>query len=131
MRHRQQGLSFTGFLLTAFVLALAVYVGARLLPSYVEYFGMVKALQRAAAGDAQGSTQERLAAARQRLGRHLDSQYVDQDTVQASMLRLQPGPDGSSRLVLAYDKRIHMFFNIDAWLHFEKSVPMHDDGEAQ
>ncbi|MHC1479887.1 DUF4845 domain-containing protein [Frateuria aurantia] len=129
MRHQQQGLSFISFLLVAAAAIFTIYVGARLLPSYLEYYGFAKALESSA--DA-GEAADTLAAARQRFARSIDSQYVGDNTVQLTDLSVSRD-GGAPRLVLTYDKQIHMFYNIDALLHFQKSVPFHGtiDSEAQ
>ena len=45
-RHRQQGLTMTGFILTAIVAVTIVMIGFRVLPSYIEYFSVQKVLAK-------------------------------------------------------------------------------------
>lgn len=127
---RQRGVSLSGFLLSTIAVVFSVVVVAKLLPAYLEYYGLAKALQGAAAS---GDENDSLAAVRARFSRRLDSQYVDSHTVQSQDLSLRTDAGQGRQLVLAYDKQIHMFYNIDALLHFKKNVPFRGtaDSEAQ
>jgi hypothetical protein len=48
-RPRQRGLSMIGFLFVAAVVVTCVIVGFRVLPAYIEYYSVTKALQQALA----------------------------------------------------------------------------------
>lgn len=127
---RQQGVSLSGFLLSTVAVVFSVVVVAKLLPAYLEYYGLAKALQGAAAS---GDENDNLGAVRARFSHGLDSQYIDSHTVQSQDLSLRTDASQGRQLVLAYDKQIHMFYNIDALLHFKKTVPFRGtaDSEAQ
>jgi len=45
-RHRQGGLTMTGFLFTAIVAVIAVMIGFRMVPPYIEYFTVKKVMGR-------------------------------------------------------------------------------------
>jgi sensor histidine kinase regulating citrate/malate metabolism len=47
MRMRQQGLSMIGFLFVAAVIIVVVMVGFRVMPAYIEYYSVQKALEKA------------------------------------------------------------------------------------
>jgi sensor histidine kinase regulating citrate/malate metabolism len=47
MRTRQRGLSMMGFLFIAAVVIVVVMVGFRVLPAYIEYYSVQKALEKA------------------------------------------------------------------------------------
>jgi len=47
MRTRQRGLTITGFLFVAAVVIVVVMVGFRVMPAYIEYYSVQKALQQA------------------------------------------------------------------------------------
>ena len=47
MRTRQRGLSMIGFLFVAVVVVVCVMVGFRVLPAYIEYYSVQKALEQA------------------------------------------------------------------------------------
>jgi sensor histidine kinase regulating citrate/malate metabolism len=46
-RKRQRGLSMLGFLFVAAVVVISVMIGFRVLPSYIEYYSVTQALERA------------------------------------------------------------------------------------
>ena len=45
-RHRQHGLTMTGFLFTAIIAVAVVMIGFRMLPPYIEYFTVKKVMGR-------------------------------------------------------------------------------------
>ena len=47
MRTRQRGLSMIGFLFVAVVVVVCVMVGFRVMPAYIEYYSVQKALEQA------------------------------------------------------------------------------------
>ena len=47
MRTRQRGLSMMGFLFVAAVVIVVVMVGFRVMPAYIEYYSIQKALEKA------------------------------------------------------------------------------------
>lgn len=49
MRRRQGGLSMMGFLFVAAVVVVCVMVGFRVMPAYIEYYSVQKALEQALA----------------------------------------------------------------------------------
>jgi sensor histidine kinase regulating citrate/malate metabolism len=49
MRTRQRGLTITGFLFVAAVVIVVVMVGFRVMPAYIEYYSVQKALEQALA----------------------------------------------------------------------------------
>ena len=45
-RERQHGLTIIGFLMVAAVVVIFVVVGARMVPAYIEYYSVQKALEK-------------------------------------------------------------------------------------
>ena len=68
MRTRQRGLSMLGFLFVAAVVVACVMIGFRVLPAYIEYYSVQKALEQALARrqgpQFGGGDQERVSEAR-------------------------------------------------------------------
>ena len=56
MRFRQRGATFLGMLVIAAILGFAVYAGIRLVPIYLEYMAVVRALEQTAKEKADGPT---------------------------------------------------------------------------
>jgi len=74
MRTRQRGLSMLGFLFVAVVVVTCVMIGFRVLPSYIEYYSVQKALEQALA-----DTQDLNSAAevRKAFQKRVDAGYID------------------------------------------------------
>lgn len=51
MRHRQQGISFIGFLFVGIATACLFVLGAQVVPTLIEYQAITKAASKAAAGN--------------------------------------------------------------------------------
>jgi hypothetical protein len=87
-RLRQRGLSMISFLFTAAVLVTIALVGFRILPAYIEYYSVKKALELTLADDSvQNVTQLRNA-----MGRRIDAQYIE--SVSAGDVRLDKVGNG-------------------------------------
>jgi hypothetical protein len=114
-RSRQRGLSIIGFLFVAAVLIVVALVGFRILPSYVEYFTVQKALEESLA-DASNQTPQEL---RRSLERRLSADYVD--AVRGSDLTVSK--DGNTIVAsLAWQKTLHMVGNASILLDFEATA---------
>jgi len=73
MQTRQRGLSMIGFLFVAAVVVTCVMIGFRVLPSYIEFYSVQKALQQALA-DAQDLT---AAEVRKAFQKRADAGYIE------------------------------------------------------
>ena len=51
MKHRQQGISFIGFLFVGAIAACMLVLGAQVVPTLIEYQAITKAASKAAAGN--------------------------------------------------------------------------------
>ena len=111
-RHAQRGISILGFLFVAAVLIVAALVGFRILPSYVEYFTVQKALEASLADQANQTPQD----VRRSLERRLNADYVD--AVRASDLTVSK--EGNQVVAsLEWQKTLHMVGNASILLEFE------------
>lgn len=126
--NRQSGMTLIGFI---FILAIAGFfalMAMRLVPGYVEYFGLVKAMNQVASEP--GAAQKSIAQIRSDLDFKASFQYVDDSTlgVGGTTGARQPvqiqRDNGKTILVVDYDKRVHFVYNIDFLMHFHKSVPL-------
>jgi membrane protein required for beta-lactamase induction len=114
-RGPQRGLSIIGFLFVAAVLIVAALVGFRILPSYVEYFTVQKALEASLADQANQTPQD----VRRSLERRLNADYVD--AVRASDLTVSK--EGNTVVAsLAWQKILHMVGNASILLDFEATA---------
>jgi hypothetical protein len=111
---QQRGLTILGFLLLAAVVVFFAMVGFRVIPSYVEYFSVKRALEDTMRSE--GVDPNQPLAFRNELTRRLQTSYVEE--VKASDAILQRR---GSQLVaeLAWERRLHMFGNASILLEFE------------
>jgi hypothetical protein len=115
-RRRQGGLTIMGFLFVAAVVVIAVMVTFRVIPAYVEYFSVKKALQEelSAMSDAQN-----VGAFRSGLGRRFNTGYVES----VSPADVQVTKSGNAIVATAeWERRLHMVGNAYILLEFEASA---------
>jgi len=119
---RQSGITLIGFLIILVVVAFFGYTAMKLVPAYMEYLGVVKAMnQIAAEPNLASKTPEQI---RSDLGFKGSFQYVDDDTLGANSVHIVNSANGGSVLQVSYDKKIPWIYNIDFLVHFEKSLPL-------
>ena len=116
MRNRQQGLTLMGLIVGAFILVFVALLGMKLLPSYIEYFSIKKALtgigqetrgRGASVADVRRSFENRSA---------IDNIY----SVKASDLEVSK--QGNDVLITAsYRREIPLFANIGVYIDFTAS----------
>jgi hypothetical protein len=119
---RQSGITLVGFLIILIILAFFGYTAMKLVPPYIEYMGVVKAMNQVASEpDTASKSPDQI---RADLGFKGSFQYVDDDTLGAQAVHVVAAPGGGSLLQVKYDKKIPWIYNIDFLVHFEKSVPL-------
>ena len=121
MKSKQSGVTLIGFLFILGVVGFFAYMAMKLVPSYSEFAGVVKAMEQTASEGTGGKT---LDVIRRDMMRKMDFQYVDDKVVEAQDITIKKDAGGASQLQVAYDKDIPFIYNIDFLLHFEKSVPL-------
>lgn len=129
MKAKQSGITLIGFLVVIAVVGFFAFMGMKLLPSYTEYMGVVKAMNNISTEGVSGKS---LAAIRSDLMFKMGFQYVDDATIKPADITVVRGAgDGATassvtgtQLRVAYDKTIPFIYNIDFLLHFDKSVPL-------
>ncbi len=126
MKSRQSGVTLIGFLIIIAVVGFFAYMAMKLVPSYSEYMGVVKAMNQIATEGTNGKSLDEL---RRNLLFKMDFQYVDDATIQPSDITIKREAGGASQLQVAYDKQIPFMYNIDFLLHFEKSVALQGNVE--
>jgi len=111
----QRGVSIIGFMFVAAVLIVIALVGFRVLPSYIEYFTVQKALEASLADQSNQTPQD----LRRSLERRLSADYVD--AVRASDLTVSK--DGNTVVAsLAWQKILHIAGNVSILLDFEATA---------
>ncbi|WP_267221743.1 DUF4845 domain-containing protein [Dyella silvae] len=120
MKSKQTGITLIGFMFVLVVASFFGFMAMKLVPAYVEFMGVNKAMNQVASGGAEGRSLDSL---RRDLIYKLDFQYVADATIKPKDITLKRA-DNAAELMVSYDKRIPFMYNIDFLLHFEKSVAL-------
>jgi hypothetical protein len=116
MRARQRGITLMGLIIGSFVLVLVALLGMRLLPSYIEYFTIKKALvgiSKELSGR-EGSVSDVRRAFENRMA------VDDIKSVQPSDLGVTKEGNGFL-ITAAYRREVPLFANIGVYIDFEAS----------
>lgn len=113
-RQAQRGLSILGFLLVAAVVVIFAMVGFRVVPSYIEYMSVQRALDETMRGNAVDPNNQ--IGFRKELERRLQTSYVE-NVKAADAVLTRTG----NQLVaeLSWERRLHMVSNAYILLEFE------------
>ena len=125
MQRNNRGLTLIGFLVVLCVVGFFAYLAMRLVPMYVEYFGVVKAMEMVK--NEPGSAQRSLEEIRRDLSAKFDTQYVDDNSVPPQSISLKREAGGAT-LRIAYEKRVNFMYNLDLVGVFDKSVILRNAG---
>ena len=125
-RHTVEGITLIGFVIVLLVLGFFAYLAMRLVPMYVEYFGVLKAMEQLR--QEPGAAQKSLAEVRGELSLKFNTQYVDETSVTPQSISLKR-EGGAATLRVAYEKRVPFLYNIDLVGKFDKSLNLSGAGE--
>jgi hypothetical protein len=115
-RHRQGGLTMTGFLLTAFVAVAVVMIGFRMVPPYIEYFTVKKVMAKTLDDAKQGFS---LYQFRRDFDLKASADYID--SVQGS--DIQVTKEGNNLVAVAsWTRTLHLIGNVSLLLEFEATA---------
>jgi Tfp pilus assembly major pilin PilA len=111
-RSRQRGLSAIGFLFVAVVVIAAALAAVRVIPSYVEWYTVRKAVVSALRDVPDGSP----AAVRKAFETRIETDYVDSVNWQDLVV----SKDGNDIVgSISWQKRLPLFYNISLLLDFD------------
>lgn len=125
-RHQVKGITLIGFVMLLGVLGFFAYLAMRLVPMYVEYFGVLKAMEQLR--QEPGAAQKTLPQIRAELSLKFNTQYVDETSVTPQSISLKREA-GAATLRVAYEKRVPFIYNIDLVGKFDKSLNLAGAGE--
>ncbi|HEY8010142.1 MAG TPA: DUF4845 domain-containing protein [Rudaea sp.] len=118
-RNTQKGMTLIGFIIILIVVGFFAFAAMKLVPVYVEYFGVVKSM-KAVANDINAPTME-LVEIRKKLDVNFDLQYVSDLPPDAIKLERQ---NGRRALRIVYDRQIPFLYNVSLLAHFDHSENM-------
>ena len=116
MRTRQRGLSMLGFLFVAAVVIVCVMVGFRVMPAYIEFYSVQKALEQTLA-----DTKDLNSAAEIRnvFQRRVDSGYIE--SVQSQDLEITKSKNEVTASV-SWTRKLPLVANVSLFLEFDASA---------
>lgn len=108
MKRTQRGITMLGFLITLSIVIFFAYCAMKIVPMYIEYYSVKKALASLASENrADSVSKEKL---RENFARHMKIDYVS--TVKPEMLKIE-STDAGYRLLMDYERRETLFANLD------------------
>lgn len=125
MHRKVKGITLIGFVIVLGVLGFFAYMAMRLVPMYIEYFGVVKSMEMER--QEPGAAQKSLDQVRRDLSLKFSVQYVDETSVTPQSISLKREA-GASTLRVAYEKRVPFMYNIDIVGTFDKSMSLTNAG---
>ncbi|HLI18729.1 MAG TPA: DUF4845 domain-containing protein [Rhodanobacteraceae bacterium] len=119
---RQSGITLIGFVIILIIVAFFIYTAMKLVPAYMDYLSVSKALNTVATQSTSGNMS--VAEVQRQLDTQQLSQYFSDADINANNITVVTNQNGGSSLKLSYDKKIPWIYNIDFLVHFEKTVPL-------
>lgn len=108
MKRMQRGMTMLGFLITLSVVILFLFCGMRILPMYIEYYSVRKAL--ASIANEQNVSNASKDSIRALFARHIKIDYVK--IIKPDMLKIET-TDSGFNLVVDYERREPLIANLD------------------
>ena len=109
MKNRKQsGMTMLGFLITLSVVMFFIYCGMKIVPMYIEFYSVEKAL--ASIAKEEGAATAPKDKIRAMFTRHMTIDYVS--IVKPEMLKIE-STDAGYNLTVAYERREVLFANLD------------------
>jgi hypothetical protein len=114
-RRAQRGLSMIGFLFIAAVVVVVAIIGFRMMPSYVEYFTIQKAVEQSL----REAPDPQPAVVRKAFEKFIAADYID--SVRAADLQIER--QGNAMVAsVAWQKQLHLVGNVSLLLDFDVSA---------
>ena len=108
MKRMQRGMTMLGFLIALCLVIFFAYCAMKIVPMYIEYYSVKKALASIAEEpDAANTSKEKI---RTSFARHLKIDYVA--IVKPEMLKIE-STDAGYNLAVTYERREQLFANLD------------------
>jgi hypothetical protein len=119
MHRNEKGITLGGFVILLCVAGFFAYLAMRLVPMYIEYFGVVKAMDQVRTeGTSSSKTLDQI---RRDLRFKFDTEYVSNEDVPPSAITMKRDA-GAATLRITYEKRVPFLYNLDIIGTFDKSV---------
>jgi Tfp pilus assembly protein PilE len=119
MASKQRGITLMSFILVLIVIGLLAVVAMNLFPVYSEGFSVQSAMKSVA--QEPNAANMSLPEAQKKLQKHFDIDYVD--SVKGKDAKIERDK-GVNNLVMTYEVRKHLFYNLDFVAMFDYRVDM-------
>lgn len=120
MKHGQKGITFLSFIIVLAVIGFFLFIGMRLFPVYVTYYGAVKDIK--ALSQEPGASTRTIEDIRNELERRFNISYVEGLDLNKD-IKLVNSPTGK-QLQLKYEMRRPLIYNLDYVAMFDKTFPL-------
>lgn len=115
MKRKQSGITLSGLLVTAVIVAAVALLGMKVVPEVIEYYQIIKAIKTVAKDE---SAKNSVADVRKAFDRHANIDNISSIKGQD----LEVTKDGGQIVVFfAYEKRIPLFGNVSLLIDFQGS----------
>ena len=121
---RQAGITLVGFIIVLIVVAFFGYTAMKLVPAYMDYFSVSKALAHVASDLNSSSGGTSLEEIHRKLDTQELSQYFDDADINVGNLHVINDPKLGQQLQLKYEKQVPWLYNIYFLLKFQKTVQL-------
>ena len=126
MKRMQRGMTMIGFLITLSVVILFVFCGMKVVPMYIEFYSVKKALASIAnEQDTRGASKDKI---RAMFARHLKIDYVK--IIKPDMLQIET-TDAGYNLIVEYERREELIANLDVVAKFRAEQALVRGAAAQ
>jgi hypothetical protein len=120
-KNKHTGITLLGFAILLCVVGFLGYAAMKLVPAYIEYFGVLKSISAVQTDPQLASVS--IDQVRARVFAQFNLQYVDENNVPMSAITVNT-QNGARSLTVAYDRDIPFIYNIDFLVHFSKTVDL-------
>ena len=118
--HRQRGMTTAGLLILVSFVGLFIYAGIRLLPVYLEYFNVIKAVEGLKSDAEQGPPAMRIA---------LEKRFDIEDIKSVSYKDIEITKEGGGYVAhVEYNAETSFVGNVGFIVHFDKTVNLSGSG---
>lgn len=119
MPSRHSGMTLIGFIVILIIAGFFAYMAMKLVPSYIKYYSITKAMEQTASEGIDGKTKGDI---RREFEFKLNFQYAD-DVMQPNDITFQ-SVDNGTNMNVDYEQRVPFVYNIDFLLHFDHTVKL-------
>lgn len=124
-RHRSRGITLIGFVLLLGVVGFFGYLAMRLVPMYVEYMGVVRAMEQLKGEpNSRNMSPEEV---RRNLYFKFNTQYVDEEAIPPQAIQVKREGNAST-LRIKYERRVPFIHNLELLGTFDKTVSLSGNG---